>query len=112
MFILHGVQIGDTVTVAVETMVVVGKIGVMVTISVIVAMVEYMVVLWTALMVKYLVVVMMLVSVVVVTLVTVSVSIEVDLTVCVFDTVDVWVVGVTLAQKPLRNMSTFCSHSL
>jgi hypothetical protein len=30
--------------------------------------------------------------------------------VCVSVTVDVWVVGVALAQKLLRNMSTFCSH--
>ena len=45
MFVL-GVQVGDTVTVAVETMVVVGKIGVMVIISVfVVAMVDNMVVL-------------------------------------------------------------------
>ena len=85
----------------------------MVTVSVVlVAMVEYTVVLRTFVIVNCSVVVTILVSVVVETLVTVSlcIAVEVLMTVCVSVTVDVWVVGVALAQKPLRNKSTFCSH--
>ena len=138
---MHGVQVGDTVTTAVETMVVVGKLGVTVTISVVVeAMVEYRIVFWTFVMViKFCsVVVVILVVVVVLTtvslcvtveilvllesllqlLLTVSVSfaVEVLMTVCVLVivclsvTVDMWVVGVALAQKLLRNLSTLSSH--
>ena len=99
VFVL-GVQVGDTVTMAIENMVV----------------------LWTSVMVDCFVIVMILMSVVVVTLVTVSVEVEVLVTICVLlivcvlviacvsVTVDVWVVGVALAQKLLRNMSTSSSH--
>ena len=127
MFPLRGIQVGDTVTTAVETMVVVGKLGVTVTSSVVVvAMVEYAVVLRTFVVVNRCVVVTILVSVVVETLVSVvvetlvtvslSIAVEVLMTVCVLVivclsvTVDMWVVGVALAQKLLRNLSTFSSH--
>ena len=55
---------------------------------------------------------------VVVILVTVSVTIAVEVTLCMLVTicvavnVYVRVVGVALAQKPLRNMSISCSHRL
>ena len=55
---------------------------------------------------------MVLVTVIFISFVTVSVCFEVEMLGVVFVsvTVDVWVVGVALAQKLLRNMSTSCSH--
>ena len=61
-------------------------------------------------MVNCFMVVMKLVSVIVVTPVIVSVKHEVLVIVYVFVTVNVWVVGVALAQKLLRNMSTSRSY--
>ena len=97
------------------------ELGVMFTIIVVVVtMVENMVtvVILTSVMVECLVVVVVLVSVIFISFVTVSVEVEVLVVaemlrvVCVSVTVDVhmWVVGVALAQKLLRNLSTFRSH--
>ena len=69
-------------------------------------------------MVECLVVVMVLVTVIFISFVTVSVTVEMEMlvvaemlgVVCVAVTVDVWVMGVALAQKLLRNLSTSCSH--